>query len=190
MKGEWCYFKEYFTPEMCDKILELGLKLPAQDATIGVDGKLQALESRKSKVRFIQKDNPDFAFLFDAMWKMAIQANDDFFKFNVTRITYIQLAEYDESYQGEYKRHHDVFWMNNDPEYHRKLTAVVQLSDPEVYEGGDFRMFDITQYPDPNEIKKQGTVFFLPSFIEHQADVVTKGTRYSLACWFDGPKWC
>ena len=67
MKGEWCYFKEYFTPEICDKILELGLKLPAQDATIGVEGKLLVNESRKSKVRFIQKNNPDFAFLFNLL---------------------------------------------------------------------------------------------------------------------------
>lgn len=190
MKGEWCYFKEYFTPEMCAHILELGLKLPAEDAKIGVNGELQVSDTRRSKIRFIQKSDPRFEWLFDAMWKMAIQANDDFFSFNISRITYIQLAEYDASYQGEYKRHHDVFWMNNDPKYHRKLTAVVQLTDPSTYEGGDFQMFGISQYPDPNEIRTQGTVFFLPSFLEHQANPVTKGTRYSLACWFDGPKWC
>jgi PKHD-type hydroxylase len=189
MRGEWCYFKEYFTPEMCANILELGLKLPAEDAKIGVNGNLEVNETRKSKIRFIQKTDPNFAFLFDTMWKLAIQANDDFFRFNVTRISYIQLAEYDESYQGEYKRHHDVFWMNNDPDYHRKLTAVVQLTDPSTYEGGNFEMFNITQYPDASEIRSQGTAFFLPSFIEHQANPVTKGTRYSLACWFDGPKW-
>jgi hypothetical protein len=25
--------------------------------------------------------------------------------------------------------------------------------------------------------------------MEHQANPVTKGTRYSLTAWFDGPKW-
>lgn len=145
---------------------------------------------RRSKLRFIDKSDLRFQWLFDAMWKLAIEANDNIFNFNISRITYIQLAEYDESYQGEYKRHHDVFWMNINSKYHRKLTAVVQLTDPSAYEGGDFEMFNLDEYPNPNEIRTQGTVFFLPSFTEHQANPVTKGTRYSLACWFEGPKWC
>lgn len=189
MKGEWCYYKEYFTPDVCDKILELGLKLPVQDAKMGVDGSVDINNHRKSKIRFIQKDDTNFTFVFDALWKMAIQANDDWFGFHISRITYIQLAEYDESYQGEYKRHNDVFWINNDPYYHRKLTAVVQLSDPTQYDGGNLELFGVNEEPNKEEIRARGTTFFLPSFIDHQATMVTKGTRYSLAAWFDGPKW-
>lgn len=190
MKGEWCFYKEYFTPEICDRILKLGLQLPVQDATMGVDGSVKVSDYRKSKIRFIQKDDPNFTFLFDEMWKMAIQSNDDWFKFHISRITYIQLAEYDASYQGVYKKHNDIFWMNGDPQYHRKLTAVVQLSDPSTYDGGNLELFGLTEYPNAEEVRTQGTVFFFPSFLEHQANVVTKGTRYSLACWFDGNKWC
>lgn len=189
MRGEWCYFKSYFSPEQCQKILDDGLMIPAQDAKLGVDGSTEINQWRKSKVRFIQRDDPKFQWLFDEMWKMAIQANDEWFRFNVTKITYIQLAEYDESYQGEYKKHHDVFWMNNDPHYHRKLTAVVQLTDPSTYEGGALELCNPTEAPNADEVRQQGTVFFFPAFLEHQANPVTKGTRYSLACWFDGPKW-
>ena len=99
------------------------------------------------------------------------------------------MAEYDSSYGGEYKRHQDVFWINNDPIYHRKLTAVIQLTNPNDYDGGDFKLFNVNSFPEPQEIRQQGTVFFLPSFTEHQATPVTRGTRHSLACWFDGPKW-
>jgi PKHD-type hydroxylase len=51
---------------------------------------------------------------------------------------------------------------------------------------------EITAQADVNAqaVRTQGTAFFFPSFLEHQATMVTKGTRYSLACWFDGPKWC
>jgi len=189
MKGEWCYFKEYFTPEICDKILELGLNLPVQDAKLGVDGSVEVNNYRKSKIRFIQKDDPNFTFLFDELWKMALQSNDEWFGFHISKITYIQLAEYDASYQGEYKKHNDVFWLNNDPYYHRKLTAVIQLTDPSSYEGGNFELFGLNQYPNSEDVRKKGTVFFFPSFLEHQATPVTKGTRYSLAAWFDGPKW-
>lgn len=189
MKGEWCYFKSYFPPEVCQKILEMGSELPAKDATLGVGGKVVDDRYRRSQIRFIQKPNTSFQFLFDAMWKTAIQANEQWFGFHLTKLDYIQLAEYNSSYQGEYKRHHDVFWVNNDPVYHRKLTAVVQLTDPSEYEGGDFEVYDVAQCPDKEEIRQQGTVIFIPSFMPHAALPVTKGVRHSLACWFDGPKW-
>jgi PKHD-type hydroxylase len=188
MKGEWCYFKEYFTQQECSEILELGLKLPVEDAKMGTSGETDLDNYRKSKIRFIKKEDSSFDFLFDKMWKMALQANNDWFNFHITKISYIQLAEYASSYEGEYKRHNDVFWMNNDPQYHRKLTAVVQLTDPLTYEGGNLQLFSSFE-PDKSDMRAQGTTVFFPSFLDHQAHPVTKGTRYSLACWFDGPKW-
>jgi PKHD-type hydroxylase len=189
MKGEWCYFKQHFSPELCNKILEEGLKLPVDDARLGVTGNGVDNNYRRSKVRFIQQSDPNFKWLFDEMWKMAIRSNDEWFGFHISKITYIQIAEYDEQYQGEYKEHHDVFWMNNDPYYHRKLTAVVQLTDPSTYEGGNLELVNPTQSPNAEEVRTQGTAIFFPSFLPHKATPVTKGTRYSLACWFDGPKW-
>ena len=102
------------------------------------------MSQRNSRQWFIVSQKANFTFLFDAMWKMAIDANDRWFQFHISRISYIQLAEYDASYQGEYKKHSDVFWMNNDPVYHRKLTAVVQLTDPKSYEGGNLELFGQT----------------------------------------------
>lgn len=189
MKGEWCYYRQAFTPEECDLILKLGLQLPQDDAKLGVGGDVSNNSFRRSKIRFIQKEQPQFGWLFDKMWKMALEANDTWFGFHISRISYIQLAEYDATYQGEYKKHHDVFWMNDDPYYHRKLTSVIQLTDPTTYKGGAFEVYDLTQYPNADEIKEQGTTVFIPSFMPHAALPVTEGTRYSLACWFDGPKW-
>jgi PKHD-type hydroxylase len=190
MRGEWCYFKSHFTPDECNTILQIGLTLPEQDATIGVEGAIVDKDVRKSKIRFIQKNDIRFEWLFDRLWKMAVQANDEWFNFNVSKITYLQLAEYDSSYLGEYKIHKDVFWVNTDPKYHRKLSCIVQLSDPATYEGGNFELHYLsTSYPDANEIRQQGSAIFLPAFIDHAATPVTSGKRYSLAAWFDGPKW-
>jgi PKHD-type hydroxylase len=189
MKGEWCYFKQKFTPEQCKLIIDLASNLPVQDATLGVEGKNLDTSFRKSKVKFIMKDDPNFTWLYDEMWKMAIQANDDFFGLHISRIDYMQLAEYDASYRGEYKEHHDVFWVNNDPVYHRKLTSVTQLTPPNEYRGGNLEFVDLQQYPNADELRTQGTSIFFPSLFRHRATPVTEGTRYSLACWFDGPKW-
>ena len=189
MKGEWCYYNSYFDAEVCDYILTQGLKLPQQDAKMGIGNEFENTEFRRSKIRFIMNTDKNFKFLFDEIWKMAIQANDEWFGFNITKMSYIQLAEYDESYQGEYKEHHDVFWVNNDPKYHRKLSAVIQLTDPKKYEGGYLELVEASEKPNEKDIRNQGSTIFFPSFLRHQATSVTKGTRYSLACWFDGPKW-
>ena len=188
MLGEWCFFKEIFSPEECSKIIELGLKLPAEKAKLGVDGNVTMDNVRRSVIRFIPKEDPNFEFLFDTLWKMAIHANNDWFNFHITRLNYIQLAEYDSKYEGEYKRHNDVFWINKDPVYHRKLSAVVQLTDPSTYKGGDLKLYSQPE-PKKEDIRSQGTTVFFPSFLDHQAQPVTEGKRYSLACWFEGPKW-
>jgi PKHD-type hydroxylase len=120
---------------------------------------------------------------------MALSANNDFFNLHISRLNFIQLAEYDASYQGEYKEHHDVFWLNGDPFYHRKLSCIIQLSDPNTYEGGDLEITDAETAPNVNDMRQQGTGIFFPSLIRHKANPVTKGTRYSIAAWFDGPKW-
>lgn len=193
MKGEWCYWNQYFSKEKCELILREGLKIPAKDAGLGVAGMTESTnnEVRRSKTRFIQKTDTQFEWLFDDLWKLAMRCNHDFFNFHVTNLSYIQLAEYDEAYQGEYKMHQDVFWINNDA-YHRKLTCVVQLTDPSEYEGGNFEMYGLTNYPDAQqlaEMKNLGSAILIPSFINHAALPVTKGRRYSLAIWFEGPKW-
>jgi PKHD-type hydroxylase len=191
MKGEWCYFKNHFTPDECNRIIEDGLKIKPHDAQVGVTGLNQSQDqkNRRSQIRFIEKKNPDFVWLFDRVWKMALRANEEWFDFHITKMDYIQLAEYDESYLGEYKDHHDVFWINKDPYYHRKLSAVIQLTDDKLYEGGNLELLQLLQNPNPVDMRQQGTTIFFPSFFLHRATPVTKGRRYSLACWFDGPKW-
>jgi len=190
MRGDWCFFHRHFSKETCQKILDLGLKKPHQEAKLGINNSIVDNNWRKSKIRFIEANDSEFQFLFDEIWKIGIQANREWFNFHITNLSFIQLAEYDSSYQGEYKKHHDVFWINKD-KYHRKLTCVIQLSDPNDYEGGDFEMFDLTggEYPNKEDLRQQGTVIFIPSFTPHQAHPVTKGTRYSIAVWFEGPKW-
>ena len=188
MLGEWCYYSKYFTKDHCDWIIEEGLKLPGMKAKLGADGLATNNDYRKSNIHFINGDQKQFEWLFDAMWKIAIQSNDQWFGFHLSKLDFMQLAEYDAEYEGEYKRHHDVFYMNG-TNYHRKLSAVVQLSDPSEYEGGNLILYPQNNMLDPNAIRDQGSVVFFPSFVEHQAEKVTKGKRYSLAAWFAGPHW-
>ena len=190
MNGEWCYFKSYFSKQQCEEILQMAESVPQQEAYVGVNGgELTDPENRRSGIRFLNNGDWRFQSLFDELWKTAIQANRDFFNIHVTKLDFVQLAEYDSAYQGEYKEHHDVFWLNNDPMYHRKLSAIIQLTDPNEYEGGDFELVDTSNYPPAEDIRQQGTVIFFPSFFRHKANPVIRGVRHSIAAWFEGPKW-
>ena len=190
MNGEWCYFKSYFDKATCEKIIADAQSIPVQDAVIGThENAKHDFDYRRSKIRFINRDNPNFIWLFDTIWKTAIEANRDFFNIQISKLDYIQLAEYRSTDKGEYKEHHDVFWMNKDPYYHRKLSGVIQLSDPKDYVGGQLEITEGVTPLDKDDTNQQGSIIYFPSMFRHKVTPVTKGTRYSIAVWFDGPKW-
>ena len=190
MIGEWCYFKSYLSKQTCEDIINTAQVIPYQDAVIGNGtGFVQDLDYRRSRIKFLNNGDWRFSGLFDDLWKTAIRANNDFFNVQISKLDFVQLAEYDSSYKGEYKEHHDVFWVNGDPFYHRKLSCIIQLSDPRDYTGGDLEITEASSKPDASDIRQQGSIIFFPSVIKHKANPVLTGTRYSIAAWFDGPKW-
>jgi PKHD-type hydroxylase len=70
----------------------------------------------------------------------------------------------------------------------RKLTAIIQLSDENDYDGGDFE-FGITNSDGTDLVKgnrKQGTLIIFPSFLSHRVAPITKGYRYSIITWMEG----
>ena len=189
MKGEWCYFKSYFDRARCDDIVRRSRAMPSQDGVIGGNtGMGVNMDYRRSRVTFVQNDDWQFRDVFDDLWKMAVAANRDFFNVHITRLDFIQIAEYDSANQGEYKQHHDVFWITPG-ENHRKISCVIQLTDPDEYDGGDLQLLDVSEAPPAQDLRMQGTAVFFPSFFMHRANPVTRGVRYSIAAWFEGPKW-
>jgi len=66
----------------------------------------------------------------------------------------------------------------------RKISCVLQLSDPEEYDGGDLQMNpggQILTVP-----KQLGTICFFPSFMLHRVTPLNSGVRKSLVNWFCG----
>lgn len=189
MNAEWALYQNVLSPEECDLVIQQCLQKELHEAQVGCLGIANKVDShRKSKTNFMYYDD-NTQWLFKKLCEKASEANAEYFKFDITNISNLQFTEYDESYQGEFKKHIDVFWINNDPHYHRKLTLILQLSDPETYEGGDFQFYGVHNYPNPSYLRQRGTVFIFPCFLEHVVMPVTKGTRYSLAGWIEGPKW-
>jgi PKHD-type hydroxylase len=156
-------------------------------STVGFDGEGNVDNYRSSELRWINKIDPNSKFIADLLWFYAQEANRCYYGFNIDYINEIQYTTYYGSNNDQYGWHHDTFW-GNPTTYDRKISIVIQLSDPSDYEGGDFELDPQYEQPDPNELKKRGTIIAFPSFITHRVTPVTSGVRKSLVTWIQGPK--
>ena len=79
-------------------------------------------------------------------------------------------------------------FVNENIEQVRKLSFVLQLSDPDDYEGGNLQLLDEAgkSYFAP---RKRGTVILFDSRTQHRVLKVTSGRRKSLVGWTVGPRW-
>jgi len=79
-------------------------------------------------------------------------------------------------------------FINENIELVRKLSFVLQLSDPDDYEGGNLQLIDDDgqNYIAP---RQKGTIILFDSRTSHRVLKVTKGVRKSLVGWTVGPRW-
>ena len=66
----------------------------------------------------------------------------------------------------------------------RKLTTLVQLSDPADYEGGELELFCNQPH---TASRKRGTLLIYPSYIMHRVTPITRGLRFSMGGEVVGP---
>ena len=175
---DYYYFDSFFDNDEVEKIKELSKNYQVIDGNIGGDINY---DYRKSKIRWLLL-NDETRFIYDKIVDLMKIANDKMWNFNITTMNdSIQFSEYSDNYQGFYDWHMDVGSKIST----RKLSMIVQLTDPDEYEGGNLEfMFrrDVMQAP-----RTKGTVIFFPSFFMHRVTKVTRGTRNSLVYWFEGP---
>jgi PKHD-type hydroxylase len=186
MRSEWCYYKQHFTPEQCKEIIKKAEQLPIDEPTLG-SGTAERYDNgiRRSKVRWILRDSI-WDNVFSELDKLVARANNEWFNLDYQYCGYLQFTEYDQSYEGCFKRHQDTFLT---APTNRKLSVTVQLTDPTEYQGGQFEFCDIGVKPKAENIITQGTVIIFPSIIFHEVKPVTQGKRCSLVGWYEGPPW-
>lgn len=79
-------------------------------------------------------------------------------------------------------------FLNKNIQYVRKLSVVLQLTDPDEYEGGNLEL--INESGDPYIAPRiRGTVIIFDSRTQHRVMPITKGKRKSLVGWIVGPRW-
>lgn len=167
-------FTPLLTPEQCQQVIDL----KGKGEQAGVDGDKEDKSIRDTTIYPIPQ-NEDSQWLYELLADRVSRCNYVDYQFNVAGIfTDLQLLEYKEG--GHYDWHMD---MGPGEAAYRKLTALIQLSDPEDYEGGELWVNAGTEKEIP---KVQGQIAIFPAWILHKVTPVTSGTRYTLAAWFQG----
>ena len=188
----WAYAHNVFTPEECKKIIEIGTSgKDASPLTYGIVGDLINTEEnlekiskiRRSPIAWIRSDVPHNRWIFERLTNYIKQMNDQFFNYDLTDIQSLQFTSYDAKEKGFYQKHCDMMYKGTGT---RKLSLTVQLSDTNDYEGGDL-LLHYKNEPDVG-FRNQGTATFFPSWMLHEVTPVTKGKRYSLVAWIQGPR--
>ncbi len=154
-----------------------------QQAQVGGDPQGENLARiRRSQVSWLNK-TPDTAWVFEKLAHIASSLNAQYYRFDLTGFGEpLQLTNYDQSEQGMYGWHQD-YGGKLSPS--RKLSLVLQLTDPSQYEGGNLQVMTGGQ---PQTVRKQrGLVAAFPSYVLHQVTPVTSGNRQSLVAWISGP---
>lgn len=108
------------------------------------------------------------------------------------RLRQIQFTVYDGGENGAesyYRVHSDTSLLTAGRPTQRKLSAVLQLSPPGDYRGGDLRLVDAVDPPPAAPLRRRGTLVVFPSLLRHEVTSVTAGTRVSLVGWYQGEPW-
>lgn len=170
-----------FTNEEISKIIDIGDRLAINNSVIG-DGEIYA-PIRDSKTGWISL-TPETEFLYEKLGYIARQLNGQFFDFDIWGFSEdLQYTIYDSS-NAHYTWHVDHG--GNVSRSPRKLSLVLQLSDPQDYEGGDL---EVLTNSEPLKIHKQkGLVAAFPSYVLHRVTPVTRGVRKTIVVWLTGPR--
>jgi PKHD-type hydroxylase len=172
-----------------DSIVKMCDEFPLIDAQMGNDVENINREWRRSKTAFIPPYTESTHLLTAGIASKAHEANRNAWGFNLGQHVYdIQYTKYFGEDEGFYNWHIDTFFADNTRAYDRKLSLIIQLSDSDEYEGGDFKLDAQCEAPDPIELRKKGTVFVFPSYINHMVEPVTSGERKSIVSWIEGPR--
>lgn len=174
------YFTDVFTEQEIEKIIEIGESQPKiKGTTVADDVTQEVSDYRVSDISWLG-NNPTTSWLFDRIADLAIKANSEMWNFDIW--DFQDDLQYTSYYGngGHYDWHADLgVGISN-----RKLSVVLQLSNPEDYEGGELQMNtggNIINVP-----KQKGLICFFPSFVLHRVTPLSSGLRRSLVTWLCG----
>lgn len=180
MRQAWQLWEGKIPSIVCERLIQECIdELTLKDGTVFSDDKYKPNSSiRKTKLGFTNNSEIKKLIMY-----YALEANRNAFNMDVDHAPATQFGMYSKG--SFYNWHHDVNWQGESM-YDRKLSIVVQLSDPSTYKGGDFEFKHVQT---PINFNTQGSILVFPSYLPHRVTEITEGVRYSLVNWMEGPRW-
>lgn len=167
--------------DQCDALLALVQAHQLKDASLV--GGTTAHQIRRAEIAWLD-DIPQADWVLQSMIATVARANRENFGFDLSDFGESpQVARYGAERAAHFDWHSDIgagVWASK-----RKLTIVVQLSDPAGYEGGTLETRADAHIATASRTRGTATIF--PSFVLHRVTPVTAGTRWSLTLWSHGP---
>ncbi len=165
----------------CASLAALCADAPMRDAALV--GATTAHQVRRAEIVWLD-DLPQAAWVMDRLIGVTVAANRQAYGFDLTDFGESpQAARYDAARSAHFDWHADIgggMWAMR-----RKLTVVVQMSEPDAYQGGALDIWaGHSPQTGPRDI---GTAIVFPSFHLHRVQPVTQGVRWSLTLWAHGP---
>jgi predicted 2-oxoglutarate/Fe(II)-dependent dioxygenase YbiX len=163
------------SPAMCDRFIESAERTGFQRSLVYNE---EAVAVDKPDVRGsdtstlgIEDHREFYAVIADLIKRI----NSERYRFAINGLDALQVIRYLPG--ARFKEHTDIGLGGS---AHRKISLILQLSDPGDYEGGDLLIANTTV----SRARGSGVIF--PSWVPHEVHAVTSGLRYSLVTWAVG----
>lgn len=170
-----------FTPAQCDMLIGYTKSADAADAKLV--NRSANHNIRRSELVWVD-EIAEAEWVVTRLIDVVRQANRDVYNFDLTDFSEsAQIARYGAERQGHFDWHSDI----GEGQFarKRKLTVVVQLSDPAQYTGGTLEV--MASNATTLGQKERGTAIVFPSYLLHRVTPVETGERFSLTVWAHGP---
>jgi PKHD-type hydroxylase len=170
-----------FSPDECARIIELARE--AELAPGGLVGGVAESRIRRAGLAWLD-ERAGAEWVTARLVRLVADLNREGPGFDLDEFAEsAQVARYGAEDAGHFGWHSDIG--RGAAASRRKLTVVVQLSDPAAYEGGELQTWGGAE--PVTAPKGQGDALVFPSFLLHRVTPVTEGERWSLTIWAHGP---
>ena len=200
MIHEQYYFHSELKPDMCDSIIQIGHEIGFKpNGLFSKDNNSSSSESRfymdpkerSSSGATIPKSYENNS-ISEMVHHYFMISNMENFNFDISHgLWEMQVVKYESKTRDHFLWHKDMIY---DRQVScRKISMTIQLSDSESYEGGDLLFFEDGERTNDNyeeqkeKYRDRGTIICFHSLLRHCVKPVTKGVRYCLVAWINGP---
>ena len=177
----WVWWEDAFTHEELNRLQDIAKNSQEPASVGGNKGQFETDNSvRRSNVSWLG-NSPENNWVYERLGYVVSKINADYYNFDLAGFgEALQMTNYNSENLGTYGWHTDF----SGGQIGRKLSLVLQLTDPSQYEGGNL---EVLTRPDPMVLpKKRGLIVCFPSWTLHRVTPVTMGTRQSLVTWITG----